>query len=489
MASSRVVRLLLLGIALGAGFASCAKGSQVGDAGGTGGASTSSSSGSGEMDAGPAGKIGSACTSSCAEGTCTLIGNAKYCTTPCPPQCPGGTYCSIIDGNPLCVPDLGQQCDQCTTASDCKLPSDACLTAPLGDSFCAEDCSVDGICPSGFVCTSMTSYESLDGDAGTGGAASGDAGTGGAASSGAGTGGAASSGAGTGGALPSAPDKWCVPDDGASCPCNGKRNGVTNACSVMNDAGTCTGTETCNGASSTWTCSAMTPMPEICNGLDDNCSGQIDEGNPNQLCAYKGPQPPNANWACVNGMCELGACDPGYTAFPTGTPATGCACQIDANEPNGSCAAAKNVGTVTSTGTTPIVIEGTLSSLTDIDYYAFTTTDVDEMTTNSYHVSISFTLPVTNDEFIMDVIRGTPCVDVPTGAGTAITSYDWCVNASNGTIGEAPCGPTGVNHCTDYSSPYYLRVYRQAAATPTCTEYQLTVTGGGGTCDLTQQCM
>ena len=50
------------------------------------------------------------------------------------------------------MPDLGQQCDKCQTAADCKLPSDACLTAPPGDNFCARDCTVDGMCPNGFTC-------------------------------------------------------------------------------------------------------------------------------------------------------------------------------------------------------------------------------------------------------------------------------------------------------------------------------------------------
>jgi hypothetical protein len=310
----------------------------------------------------------------------------------------------------------------------------------------------------------------------------GDAGTG----SEAGTGGAPD-----GGGLPSAPDKWCVPDDGASCPCSSKRDGVTNICSNASDAGTCPGMETCDGKTSTWgACTATTPMPEICNGKDDNCNGQVDEGNPNTICAYKGPQPPNANWACVAGMCQLGSCDPGYVAFPSGNATTGCACQIDAYEPDDSCTAAKNVGAVTSTNTAPLLIQGTLSSLTDVDYYAFTTTDViTSMTSNAYNVSISFTQPTTNTEFIMDVIRGTPCVNVPTGPGTAITSYDWCVNSTNGTIGEAPCGPTAAHHCTDHSSQYYVRVYRATGATPTCTEYELSITGGGGACDLTQQCM
>jgi hypothetical protein len=114
---------------------------------------------------------------------------------------------------------------------------------------------------------------------------------------------------------------------------------------------------------------------------------------------------------------------------------------------------------------------------------------VNQAGTNSYHVAISITQPVPNNEFVMDVMRGDPCLDMPLGAGTSITAYDWCVNGSSATVGEAPCGPSAVHHCADHTSKYYVRVHRKAGATGTCTQYQVTVNGGGGTCDVAQTCM
>ena len=484
MGSSRVVRSLLVAAALGAWFAACAQGTQLG-MGGMGGRVTGAAgdSGSGGMpEAGPPpGGIGSPCPDGmCATGTCTLIGNAKYCTTSCPPTCPQGTHCSIISGNPICVPDL-DQCGTCNTSADCKLPSDACLTAPPGDSFCALDCTIDGTCPNGFVCTSMAAYAAFDAGVPEGGA------------DGGGTGGGGTGGADAG--LPSAADMWCVPDDGASCPCTVARDGVMNTCFNSNTYGTCSGTETCSGESAMWTgCTAMTAGPEICNGKDDNCNGQIDEGDPNALCAGMGAPPPNANWACVNGMCQLGTCQPGWTAYPSGNAMNGCTCPVDSDEPNGTCSQATSSGTVSSTSTTPITLTGTLSSDTDVDVYTFNTTNPSPSGSNPYHVSIAFTSPAPNTEFVMDVIRGNPCSDTPTGGGIGITSYDWCVNGTGtvagNPVGEAPCAPAtaGVPHCNDESAIYYVRVYRAAGVTGTCTPYSITVTGGGGTCDLTQTC-
>jgi len=491
MGSSRVGRAVLVGGFFGVVFASCAQGNQLMGVGGggVGGGVPTTSTTSGKPDAGRSGQIGSACmtTSDCKEGSCMVIGTAKYCTTSCPPACPLGTYCSIVQGFALCVPDLGQQCEPCETASNCKLPSDACLTGPQGEQFCAEDCTIDGLCPSGYVCMNGATYES---DGGVEGGAGGAGGAGGGAvGAGGGFGVGGAGGAGGGGPLPTTPTRWCVPQGSQSCPCDESRNGATSTCTITNANGTCTGTQTCDGKAGQYKgCTAKTPAAETCNGKDDDCDGLIDEGDPNSLCMAKGPPPLNATWACSNGACGLGACNMGFAAYPPGSK--GCPCQVDTTEPNDTCAMATMVGPIDDTSAAPLVLTGTLSSDTDVDVYAFNTTDSDEagMMTNSYHVAINFTQPMPNSEFVMDVERGGPCLDGPTGGGTAVTSYDWCVNAASATAGEAPCGPTAATHCTDHSSQYYVRVYRKPGVTGTCTQYQITVTGGGGSCDLTQTC-
>jgi hypothetical protein len=179
-------------------------------------------------------------------------------------------------------------------------------------------------------------------------------------------------------------------------------------------------------------------------------------------------------------------------AFPSGNPSSGCTCQVDANEPNGTCAAAKDVGSVADVGGSPIVVQGTLSSAAEVDFYTFETVDTPETGVNSYHVSINITQPSPDTEFLIDVIRGGTCADTPSGAGTNIVSYDWCVAGNaTGPIGEVPCAPATANvpRCADHSSRYYVRVHRASGQIPTCTPYQITINGGGGGCDFTQQCM
>lgn len=475
MVKKSVGRAVLLGGFVAAVAAACAQGGELTGAGGFGGLGNSSTSGTGAAtgggtpEGGTPGKLGSPCKSNaeCDEGSCVPIGNASYCTRPCPPECPDGTYCSLINGTALCVPDLDQQCLKCTATTDCKVPSDMCLTAPPGDRFCARDCTVDGLCPNGFTCVDKGAY-TADGGAP-------DAGSDGGTMDG-------------GGPTPTQPFKWCVPNSGASCPCNDKRDGVTHACSVKNANGTCSGMETCDGKQGQWKgCTAATPAAEACNGKDDNCNGMIDDGDPNALCAGQGPKPPHASWACNTGTCALGACDPGWISFPAGSVSEGCSCPLEAGEPNGSCSTATPIGSVSDTGA-PIQAQGTLSSPADVDFWVFDAVDVNEGTTNSFHVAIVFTAPADNQEFLMDVMPG-GCNDTPTGPSTAITAYDWCVNGTDGAgSGEAPCGPTAVPHCGNHSAQYYVRVYRKPGATATCTSYTLAISAGGGTCDFSKKC-
>jgi hypothetical protein len=125
--------------------------------------------------------------------------------------------------------------------------------------------------------------------------------------------------------------------------------------------------------------------------------------------------------------------------------------------------------------------------------WTFDTVDTDEAVTNSYHVSIDITLPMPNDEFAIDVIRGDACTDTPTGASTGITSYDWCVNGrgADGLSGEIPCANDGSQpvHCNNNSTKFFVFVRRKLGAIGTCSPYNVVVTAAGGDpCDFTQRC-
>jgi MYXO-CTERM domain-containing protein len=95
--------------------------------------------------------------------------------------------------------------------------------------------------------------------------------------------------------------------DNADNNCDGRVDeNLTRACQVVNGNGTCTGIETCVTGSYTG-CTARTPAAEICNNLDDNCNGSVDEGL-SQGC-YSGP----------TGTQNVGLCRGGTQTCATGT--------------------------------------------------------------------------------------------------------------------------------------------------------------------------
>ncbi|HRI71563.1 MAG TPA: hypothetical protein PK156_45330, partial [Polyangium sp.] len=204
--------------------------------------------------------------------------------------------------------------------------------------------------------------------------------------------------------------------------------------------------------------------------------------------------PPHAGYICTpTGTCEIAPCEPGWISYPPGPPKDGCPCQVDAGEPNELCANATAAGMVTDAPSSTLMLTGTFSSDNDVDVWTFDSVDVDEMTTNSYHLKIDITSPMPNDAVIMDVIHGDMCTDMPTGTSTNIQSYSWCVNGTSedGLTGESPCSDTGgpPNQCNDHSSKYFVIVRRNPAAPITCTSYTITVVGGStDACDFTQKC-
>ena len=79
----------------------------------------------------------------------------------------------------------------------------------------------------------------------------------------------------------------CAPQseicDGQDNDCDGDIDEglTTQPCEQSNGFGTCTGTETCGGAAGWIDCTARIPTAEVCgNGEDDDCNGFIDDGCP-----------------------------------------------------------------------------------------------------------------------------------------------------------------------------------------------------------------
>jgi len=179
----------------------------------------------------------------------------------------GTTMCDATAPQPRCVVDecfegfwkasdlscMGfpeSLCMPCASDGACQVPGDACLPAGTDDkTYCLWDCSDESLhdeidpeqktCPEGFYCKETDDQGS--------------------------------------------PLFMCMPLSD-TCDCLEMNDGETRICEVSNDFGTCLGQEFCNPDNGWVGCDASTPAFEVCNNLDDDCNGVTDEYYP-QLSA------------------------------------------------------------------------------------------------------------------------------------------------------------------------------------------------------------
>ena len=191
------------------------------------------------------------------------------------------TDCELVDGAPRCVassctagyvfiPDLGGICIPAGGASACSpcandghcagVPDGKCVSID-GSLRCAAACASQNDCPAAFGCVAGR----------------------------------------------------CLPESG-SCACLPPDVGEIRACLDQNPAGACFGTQVCQPTGFT-PCDAKTPEAEECNGADDDCNGQVDEAltPPSPVCSVTNVSGTcSASWNCTGS---------GGWACPAQTPA------------------------------------------------------------------------------------------------------------------------------------------------------------------------
>ncbi len=171
----------------------------------------------------------------CAGGYCIEGFEGSVCSQACTDECPAGYSCrSVLNYYPdvvsICVPMVLRLCAPCADEAQCF--GGACVPTSEGR-FCAADCAATE-CPAGYACGDWTDP--------------------------------------AGGAR-----RVCLPVNG-SCVCQPGAEGRLRTCSRSSSAGTCPGVETCDPAVGWTGCTAPEPGPEVCNGVDDDCDGLVDDG-------------------------------------------------------------------------------------------------------------------------------------------------------------------------------------------------------------------
>ena len=178
----------------------------------------------------------------CLSGWCVEHMGELVCSQVCQEECPAGWSCKqLASSDPdviyICVSDHPNLCRPCTQANDCfgvAGTEEACVSYGDEGAFCGGSCEEDGECPWGFECQVVTTVAGVE-------------------------------------------LEQCVAETGV-CPCTdtAKAQGLFTSCQRSNEFGVCEGKRVCaeDGLSD---CDAPAPGEEVCNGLDDDCDGDVDE--------------------------------------------------------------------------------------------------------------------------------------------------------------------------------------------------------------------
>ncbi len=193
----------------------------------------------------PAGGVGAPCDGpqDCESGTCLDAMDGGRCSGPCDAltPCPLQWFCGTLPGafDTVCIPTRAKLCAPCTTNQDCWSNGvdvgDRCISMGGKGAFCGGVCTGGSPCPGGYQCHGMVDI--LGG-----------------------------------------PSDQCILTEG-ECVCSDAavNTGAWTWCYKQNLYGKCDGERFCSTTGMT-PCSALTPAEESCNGIDDDCDGQTDEG-------------------------------------------------------------------------------------------------------------------------------------------------------------------------------------------------------------------
>ena len=194
---------------------------------------------------------------------------------------------------------------------------------------------------------------------------------------------------------------------------------------------------------------------ELCDSVDNDCSGGIDDANPNVMCPAQNPGAVAvSSWACA-GTCSITGCNTGR-ANPDGITGNGCECATDLHA--NTCAAAATV-TVGTGGTS--VMTGVIETAGGSDFLRinFATGG----TGTFFHPRIELTNNA-GGQYAMEAL--TSCTSGSCSPRTTV----WEQNYNQYIPGPGCCADF-----TPRATSMIVRLFRTGGG-PTCTPYTVTIT-------------
>jgi hypothetical protein len=256
---------------------------------------------------------------------------------------------------------------------------------------------------------------------------------------------------------PRAPDDATCDDLDDDCDGVVDDDYVSYACGV----GVCVGTSECiNGLEECNTEDPVSPNDTVCNGLDDDCDGSVDEDY--------------VVTTCGTGLCQ-------NTSSCSGGVETPCVPgNDDSYESFGgdSCPTAVHVGVANDNPATTIDVTGTIYPYHDDDWYRVTANDDADTSADEFNFEIFWVTRPPNVYF--DVFKGncstSSCVRIDDCANY-YTDFHNPTCTDHPPCGEDPCRATstaGFNTCDSDTSEYYIHVYSESTSV-NCAEYTIRI--------------